>query len=182
MTTTSHPTNHLSPRAKTRGPCAPHQQPRYRVKPGMTNICHPTNHLSPRAETRGPSAPHQQPKYRNLNTTLAALCAPAHSHCPLERVTSSPITLPQAQQKGGPVRLFRLFQKSQSSLTKHVSCCELTGFDCNQGRACPLRQKVLPLSESSDTPPAPATHAAPSATAADFGPSNTPSAVSHRLS
>ncbi len=87
------------------------------------------------------------------------------------------------------MKLFRLFQKSPSFNTQSISCCELTQFDCNQGRNCPLRASVpslqtkrgnpvpAPLNASSHKPPAPATHAAPSATAADFGPSNTRSAV-----
>ena len=80
------------------------------------------------------------------------------------------------------MKLLRFFQKSLSSNTRHISCCELTQFDCKQGRNCPLRQKPQPLNASSHTPPNPATHATPSATAADFGPSNTPSAASHRPS
>ena len=73
------------------------------------------------------------------------------------------------------MKLFRLFQKNPSSKTQDISCCELTQFDCNQGRNCPLRQKPQRLNASSPTPPTPTTHAAPSATAAiDGGPSNTP--------
>ena len=37
------------------------------------------------------------------------------------------------------MKLFRLFQKSPSSNTQSISCCEQTQFDCNQGRNCPLR-------------------------------------------
>lgn len=87
-----------------------------------------------------------------------------------------------------------LISKSTSSNTQSISCCEQTQFDCNQGRSCPLRASApslraergspVPsaLNASSHTPPSPATHAAPSATAADSEPSNTRSAVSHRPS
>ena len=43
------------------------------------------------------------------------------------------------------MKLFRLFQKSPSSNTHSISCCELTQFDCNQGRNCPLRASAPSL-------------------------------------
>lgn len=52
------------------------------------------------------------------------------------------------------MKLFRLFQKNPSSNTQSISCCELTQFDCNQGRNCPLRASAPTLS-----PPAPSLRA-----------------------
>jgi hypothetical protein len=43
------------------------------------------------------------------------------------------------------VKLFRLFQKTPSFNTQSISCCELTQFDCNQGRNCPLRASAPSL-------------------------------------
>ena len=66
------------------------------------------------------------------------------------------------------MKLFRLFQKSQSSKTQHISCCELTEFDCNQGRNCPLRTqhsslqaKNAPLNGTSNTQPVQKSQAEP---------------------
>ena len=59
------------------------------------------------------------------------------------------------------MKLFRLFQKSPSSNTQSISCCELTQFDCNQGRNCPLRASPPTLGPPSATlgPPTPSLQA-----------------------